>query len=141
MISLEGVIFSLLLFNPNEHLCYTKALYYEARGEPLEGQYLVLDTIRNRQNSGRSVETCRAVTEKPKQFSKCISIQECHTGYGKAFIVSHWNAFSWHMGRSEGGAACNKCMYFHSGQKPDWDFRRLVFVTKIGGHYFYRNAF
>jgi len=50
-------------------LCLSQAVYYEARGEPLEGQLAVAQVIVNRKNSARWPNTICEVVHQPMQFS------------------------------------------------------------------------
>ncbi len=49
--------------------CLARAVYFEARGEPLEGQLAVAQVILNRVASGRYARTMCGVIDQPKQFS------------------------------------------------------------------------
>lgn len=52
-----------------EVMCVTEAVYFEARGEPVEGRYAVGRLIQNRVESPRYPETFCKVVEQYKQFS------------------------------------------------------------------------
>ena len=49
--------------------CLARAVYFEARGEPLEGQLAVAQVILNRVASGRFASTVCGVINQPGQFS------------------------------------------------------------------------
>ena len=49
--------------------CLARAVYFEARGEPLEGQLAVAQVILNRVASGRFATTVCGVVNQPGQFS------------------------------------------------------------------------
>ena len=49
--------------------CLARAVYFEARGEPLEGQLAVAQVILNRVASGRYAATVCGVINQPGQFS------------------------------------------------------------------------
>ncbi len=49
--------------------CLARAVYFEARGEPLEGQLAVAQVILNRVASGRFADTVCGVIAQPGQFS------------------------------------------------------------------------
>lgn len=49
--------------------CLALAVYYEARGEPLEGQKAVAAVVMNRVNSPRFPDTACEVVFQPRQFS------------------------------------------------------------------------
>ncbi len=52
-----------------ERYCLTQALYYEARGEGVQGQLAVADVILQRQNSKYHPDTICDVVYEPYQFS------------------------------------------------------------------------
>jgi spore germination cell wall hydrolase CwlJ-like protein len=49
--------------------CLAKAVYFEARGEPIEGQLAVAEVVLNRAASGRYPTTICEVVTQPAQFS------------------------------------------------------------------------
>lgn len=55
--------------NYKEKKCIREALYYEARGESLEGMQAVLSVIKNRKNAKGFPNTFCGVIHSPKQFS------------------------------------------------------------------------
>ena len=52
-----------------QDICLAKAVYFEARGEPLEGQLAVAEVVLNRAASGRYPTTLCAVITQKAQFS------------------------------------------------------------------------
>jgi spore germination cell wall hydrolase CwlJ-like protein len=52
-----------------ELACLATAVYFESRGEPLEGQLAVAQTILNRVDSGRFATSICGVINQPRQFS------------------------------------------------------------------------
>jgi N-acetylmuramoyl-L-alanine amidase len=52
-----------------ELACLATAVYFESRGEPLEGQLAVAQTILNRVESGRFAASICGVINQPRQFS------------------------------------------------------------------------
>ncbi len=53
----------------NELACLATAVYFESRGEPIEGQLAVAQTILNRVDSGRFANSICGVVNQPRQFS------------------------------------------------------------------------
>jgi len=53
----------------HEQSCLASAVYFEAQGEPLEGQLAVAEVVLNRTRSGRYPATICAVVRQPAQFS------------------------------------------------------------------------
>lgn len=52
-----------------EMRCLATAVYFESRGEPVEGQLAVAQAIINRTESGRYADTVCGVINQPRQFS------------------------------------------------------------------------
>ena len=52
-----------------EQHCLAGAIYFEARGEPIEGQLAVAEVVLNRQRSDKYPDTICAVVKQPWQFS------------------------------------------------------------------------
>lgn len=50
-------------------MCLAVAVYFEARGEPLDGQYAVADVVMNRVEDSRYPDTVCGVVFEPKAFS------------------------------------------------------------------------
>ncbi len=57
------------LADDDELTCLATAVYFEARGEPVEGQLAVAQTILNRVESGRFASSICGVINQPHQFS------------------------------------------------------------------------
>ena len=49
--------------------CLAKAVYFESKGEPLNGQLAVAEVVMNRAKSGRFANTLCGVVKQPSQFS------------------------------------------------------------------------
>jgi N-acetylmuramoyl-L-alanine amidase len=117
--------------------CLATAVYFEARGESLEGQLAVARVVMNRASSGRYPPDWCSVVKQPAQFS----------------FVRH-GAFPWidtgsaAWGRAQGVtrlAIANvipsvdpSVLWYHASYvAPSWG-HRLNMVEKIGAHLFYR---
>jgi len=69
---LATLVASTLIAGPTaygERECLARAVYFEARGEPLAGQLAVAQVILNRVASGRFAGTVCGVVDQPGQFS------------------------------------------------------------------------
>ncbi len=53
----------------DEHACLASAVYFESRGEPLEGQLAIAQVILNRARSGRFADSACGVVKQRSQFS------------------------------------------------------------------------
>ena len=115
--------------------CLAGAIYFESKGEPLDGQLAVANVVINRMQSGRFPRSICAVVTQPGQFSfvragRVPSISPKNSGYRTAMAVAqvamdgHWES------------PIAKAMFFHARRvSPGW---RLTRVAAIGGHVFYR---
>lgn len=114
--------------------CLAKAVYFEAKGEPLDGQLAVAEVIMNRAKSGRFASTLCGVVKQPSQFSFVR---------GGAFppVV---NQAMWHTAVGVAQVALNKlwdgpaqgALFFHAKRvSPNWG---KAPVASVGHHVFYR---
>ena len=117
--------------------CLASAVYFEARGEPIEGQLAVAEVVMNRAASGRYPATLCEVVEQPWQFSFVNSAgripqanrssQAWRTAVAIARIAQ------------EGSARLldRDVLWYHADYvSPSWG-RRLARQQKIGLHIFY----
>lgn len=120
----------------NEELnCLAAGVYYEAKGEPLEGQLAVAEVILNRATSGRFPRTVCGVLRQRGQFSfvRGGSIPQppagsraWKTALGVARVA---RADKWDSKVSD-------ALYFHASRvSPGW---RRARVGSVGNHIFYR---
>jgi spore germination cell wall hydrolase CwlJ-like protein len=123
----------------DEANCIATAVYFEAQGESLEGQFAVAKVIMNRAASGKYPASWCAVVKQPAQFS----------------FVRH-GVFPWVDVRSDAwrkaqgitrlavakAVPCSlsdDVLWYHANYvAPSWG-RRLNFAQKIGQHIFYRS--
>ena len=122
-----------------EQKCLAGAIYFEARGEPLEGQLAVAEVVLNRAASGEyPTSICEVVTQ-PAQFSFVRDglfprIDESSVAWRTALAVSHIAA------EKLANKLGSDVLWYHADYvAPSWD-RRLVPVARIGAHIFYRRA-
>jgi spore germination cell wall hydrolase CwlJ-like protein len=117
--------------------CLATAVYFEARGESLEGQLAVAHVVMNRAASGRYPPDFCSVVKQPAQFS--------FVRHGE-FPLIDTNSTAW--ARAQGIARLamanivpsvqNDVLWYHANYvAPSWG-RRLNVVEKIGAHIFYR---
>lgn len=119
-----------------EQVCLAKAIYFEARGESLEGQLAVAEVVLNRAASGRYPATLCGVVTQPWQFS--------FIRRGRFPSVDH-SCAAWHIALAIADVARNQLadqipshvLWYHAHYvSPSWG-RRLTKVTQIGAHIFY----
>jgi hypothetical protein len=120
----------------SEQDCLANAVYFEARGEPVEGQLAVAEVVLNRTQSGRYPATICEVVTQPWQFS-----------FVRNGIIprADRNSEAWRRAVAiariaEAGAQRllpRDVLWYHADYvSPSWG-RRLARNTKIGLHIFY----
>ena len=117
--------------------CLATAVYFEARGESLEGQMAVARVVMNRAASGKYPPSWCATVKQPWQFSFV------HNGQFPAIDVAS-DAWRKAQGIARLAAAnvvpsldSNVLWYHATYVAPSWG-RRLTRADKIGAHIFYR---
>jgi len=115
--------------------CLASAIYFESKGESLDGQLAVAKTILNRTRSGRFPATICGVVFQPGQFSFvrakgfppiARTSRHWQTAQAIAHIAAHdlWDA------------TVEDALFFHARRvNPRW---RLQRIAAIGNHVFYR---
>lgn len=117
--------------------CLATAVYFEARGESLEGQLAVARVVMNRASSGRYPPDWCSVVKQPAQFSfvrhgQFPSIDAASTAWARAQGVARLAAAN--VVPSVG----SDVLWYHADYvAPSWG-HRLNLVEKIGAHIFYR---
>ena len=117
--------------------CLATAVYFEARGESLEGQLAVARVVMNRAASGKYPPSWCATIKQPAQFS--------FVRHGEFPIVdTASDAWRKAEGIAQLAAAnvvpsvSNDVLWYHADYvAPSWG-HRLNMVEKIGQHIFYR---
>ncbi|TFI56530.1 cell wall hydrolase [Sphingomonas parva] len=119
-----------------EQDCLAKAVYFEARGEPLQGQLAVAEVVMNRAASGRyPASLCEVITQ-PWQFSFI------HKG---RFPTPDFGSESWRkavaVARIAQGHLADTLpgdvLWYHADYvSPSWG-KRLTKTAQIGLHIFY----
>lgn len=120
----------------DEELCLAKAVYFEARGESLEGQLAVAEVVLNRAASGKYPTTLCGVVTQPWQFSFIR---------GGRFPAVKQDSDAWHTALAIADIArsqlanqipTNVLWYHASYVSPSWG-KRLTKIARIGTHIFY----
>lgn len=125
--------------------CLSEALYFEARGESVRGQFAVAEVIMNRVASARFPNSvCGVIRQGTGRKFQC---QFTYTCDGRAEVVSEKLAFSrvQKVARLtlDGRIAplTNGATHYHTtAVKPRWA-RVYKRTAKIGVHIFYRHTF
>lgn len=116
---------------PAELDCLATAVWFESRGEALEGQLAVAQAVVNRARSGRWGKGLCGVINAPRQFNfNAAQVKRSTATFTTAMAVARIAvAGLWHD-IAEGAHS------FHSARlSPGWRLKR---VAKIGNHVFYR---
>ena len=125
-----------------EWQCLTQALYFEARGESVKGQFAVAEVILNRVDTGKFPGTiCKVVNQGTGKRYKC---QFSYTCDGRREIVTDKTAWK-RAGKialimQQGGerVLTSGATYYHTkAVNPRWA-RKFTRTTSIGVHLFYR---
>jgi len=115
--------------------CLASAVYFESKGESLDGQLAVAKTILNRTRSGRFPSSICGVVFQPGQFSFvrakgfppiARTSRHWQTAQAIAHIAAHdlWNA------------PVDDALFFHARRvNPRWRMQR---IAAVGNHVFYR---
>lgn len=115
--------------------CLAGAIYFESKGEPLDGQLAVAKTVLNRARSGRFPTSVCGVVFQPSQFSFvrgggfppiARGGQQWKTATAIAHIAQNdlWDS------------SVDNALFFHARHvSPGWRMRRLA---SVGNHVFYR---
>ena len=127
----------------SELKCLSEALYFEARGEQIEGQIAVADVIINRKNSIRFPSTiCGVVSEGAHKKHACQFSYNCD---GKLELIYDKKTYSRIAKLSSmmlNGAfsdLTNGATFFHASEvSPSWS-KKFKKTRKIGRHIFYKN--
>ncbi len=112
--------------------CLATAVYFESRGEPLEGQLAVAQAIVNRVESGRYANSICGVVKQRGQFSFDHSRiptagRDWQTAQGVARVAAD---DMWHE-------VAPRAVSFHAARlSPGW--RGKTRIAQIGNHVFYR---
>jgi spore germination cell wall hydrolase CwlJ-like protein len=117
--------------------CLATAVYFEARGEALEGQLAVARVVMNRASSGRYPPDWCGVVKQHAQFSfvrhgEFPSIDTASAAWGRAQGVARLA-----MANVIPSVGSDVLWYHADYVAPGWG-HRLSVVQKIGAHIFYR---
>lgn len=129
----------------DERDCLSKAIYNEARGESINGQWAVANVIINRALSKRFPSTmCGVIYQNADQgLNRCQFTFACNGRREKATERRAWvkasdiaaAAYSEFQRGKRPGVVPSSALYYHTTSvSTDWGFRR---VAQIGAHVFY----
>lgn len=115
--------------------CLASAIYFESKGEPVDGQLAVAEVIINRAKSGRfPADVCEVVRQRG-QFSfvrggVIPAVEPARAAYRTALAVARVAMVkAWE-------SSAPRALYFHARRIAA--SARMVLVAAIGNHLFYR---
>lgn len=119
-----------------EHRCLAGAVYFESKGEPLQGQLAVAEVIINRSESGKFPSSLCGVVKQHGQFSfvhggRLPAIPTSSAAWREAVAIAHIAQED--LAESKAPNA----LFFHARRvSPHW--KGLKRVATVGNHIFYR---
>jgi len=117
--------------------CLASAIYYEARGETLEGQLAVGQVIVNRAESGRFPQDYCGVVRQRGQFS-FVSGGTIPTPPAHSAAWVRASAIARIAHQEMWNSAADDALFFHASHvRPAWAGRKLA-RARIDSHIFYR---
>ena len=125
----------------DEWSCLAEALYFEARGENVDGQLAVAEVILNRVDSARYPDSvCGVVRQgadrKGCQFSYMCDGRNEHIANRR--VYERIGKIAWLMISGKPRTLTDEALYFHTTSvRPSWS-RVFVRTAQIGRHVFYR---
>lgn len=125
-----AIMFSVQNVIAKDVKCLATAIYHEANSESEKGQIAVANVIMNRVKSKKFPNSVCSVVSQKNQFSWYGKTK--HKYNDKTVDIAE-KVLSNRVHDVTNGA-----LFFHSGKNPHWT-RKMKFVTKIGGHKFYKN--
>jgi spore germination cell wall hydrolase CwlJ-like protein len=128
----------------SEWRCLAEALYFEARGETLQGQFAVAEVILNRRDSKKFPSSVCSVIGQGSKSGKKYACQFSYKCDGRAEVFSEGKAYI-QVGKVArimlDGKTRNLtkgATFYHTGAvRPRWS-RTFQRTAKVGSHYFYR---
>lgn len=128
----------------SEWRCLAEALYFEARGETLQGQFAVAEVILNRRDSSKFPSSICSVIGQGSKSGKKYACQFSYKCDGRAEVFSEGKAYV-QVGKVArimlDGKTRNLtkgATFYHTGAvSPRWS-RKFQRTAKVGSHYFYR---
>jgi spore germination cell wall hydrolase CwlJ-like protein len=126
----------------DESRCLSEAVYFEARGEPLEGQLAVAQVILNRVKDRRFAKSvCGVVHERSPGPAKACQFSFVCAGRSAPGPSSAWNlaqAVAYVAQQPSTADVSEGALFFHTRHvSPHWR-KRFAYTRTVGTHLFYR---
>lgn len=127
-----------------EWRCLTEALYFEARGEALQGQFAVAEVILNRRDSKKFPSSVCNVIGQGSKSGKRYACQFSYKCDGRAEVFSEGKAYGrvakvarLMLDGKPRNLTKGATFYHARSVRPSWS-RKFHRTAKVGRHYFYR---
>ncbi len=128
----------------SEWRCLAEALYFEARGETLQGQFAVAEVILNRRDSGKFPSSVCGVVNQGAKSGRKYACQFSYKCDGRAEVFSEGGAYI-QVGKvarimldGKTRSLTKGATFYHTGAvRPSWS-RKFQRTAKVGSHFFYR---
>ena len=129
--------------------CLSEALYFEARGETVKGQFAVAEVIMNRVKSSRFPETLCGVVNQGTASGRKYQCQFTYNCDGYKNVIAEHQAYERVSkvaraiidGAEGAGALTGGATHYHtSAVSPAWS-RTYKKTARIGVHLFYRHNY
>jgi len=121
-----------------EQDCLASAVYFEARGEPMQGQLAVAEVVLNRTRSGKYPTSICGVVEQPWQFSFVNATKRIPNANRASYAWRKAVAIARIAQDRVSDTLTDDVLWYHADYvAPSWG-RRLNRTQKIGLHIFYR---
>ena len=128
-------------------LCLATAVFFEARGEPIDGKELVANVILNRVEHSSYPDTVCGVVNQPKQFSYTHQLEEYliedRNRYNPLFFNSYHDSKAWEESKAVAEYVLDNgvinpyiLMYHTTAVDPYWADHYEV-AGLVGNHIFY----
>jgi spore germination cell wall hydrolase CwlJ-like protein len=131
-----------------EERCLAEAMYYEARGEGVEGERAIAEVVFHRMKApGYPHSLCGVIYQGAGSGHGCQFSFACN---GEMLQTKNWSAWTRAKrlavrivsGVEQLGNETADAISFHAVDvEPGWDDQRLIKTIQIGNHIFYRSAF
>lgn len=125
-------------YTPEDILCLQKNIYFEARGEGLDGMKAVAAVTMNRTEDSRFPSTVCGVVYQRSQFSWTHQLGNQNFRKNEKLVWDQAGLIAEQALQNKLEHKAGGSLFFHAKHvKPGWSHKK-AYVTTIGGHLFYK---